>query len=56
MDAIAGRINLLNFISLIGGVFFGRCSEICGANHTFIPITVESVDPSFFFFWVFCNR
>jgi heme/copper-type cytochrome/quinol oxidase subunit 2 len=25
------------------GVFFGQCSELCGANHGFMPIVVESV-------------
>jgi len=23
------------------GVFYGQCSEICGANHRFIPISLE---------------
>lgn len=41
IDAIPGRIS--QFCSSIKriGIFFGQCSEICGANHRFIPIVVE---------------
>lgn len=37
-DAVPGRLNqlFLNFNRV--GIFFGECSEICGANHRFIPI------------------
>lgn len=31
------------FISNRPGVFVGQCSEICGANHRFMPIVVEFV-------------
>lgn len=41
MDAVPGRINQQYFRSNILGVFYGQCSEICGANHRFMPITVE---------------
>lgn len=43
IDAVPGRINQFCFSSKRRGVFFGQCSEICGANHRFIPIVVESV-------------
>jgi cytochrome c oxidase subunit 2 len=33
-------------------VFYGQCSEICGANHSFIPIALESVNISTFLNWV----
>ncbi|KYN16297.1 Cytochrome c oxidase subunit 2, partial [Trachymyrmex cornetzi] len=26
------------------GIFFGQCSEICGINHRFIPIAIESTN------------
>nr|YP_009186676.1 cytochrome c oxidase subunit II [Lepidochelys olivacea]AFP52753.1 cytochrome c oxidase subunit II [Lepidochelys olivacea]AFP52856.1 cytochrome c oxidase subunit II [Lepidochelys olivacea]AFP52908.1 cytochrome c oxidase subunit II [Lepidochelys olivacea] len=42
-DAIPGRLNQTTFIITRPGVFFGQCSEICGANHSFMPIVVESV-------------
>ena len=43
IDAVPGRINQFCFSSKRSGVFFGQCSEICGANHSFIPIVIESV-------------
>jgi cytochrome c oxidase subunit 2 len=44
-DAIPGRLNQLNILINRPGVFYGQCSEICGANHRFIPITLEAVKP-----------
>nr|ASW34697.1 cytochrome c oxidase subunit II [Quedenfeldtia trachyblepharus]ASW34710.1 cytochrome c oxidase subunit II [Quedenfeldtia trachyblepharus] len=41
-DAIPGRLNQTAFTALIPGLFYGQCSEICGANHSFMPIVVES--------------
>lgn len=43
IDAVPGRINQFCLSLKRTGVFFGQCSEICGANHRFIPIVVESV-------------
>lgn len=43
IDAIPGRLNHFCFSIKRTGVFFGQCSEICGANHRFIPIVLESV-------------
>lgn len=43
IDAIPGRINQFCFSCKRSGVFFGQCSEICGANHSFIPIVIESL-------------
>lgn len=43
IDAVPGRINQFCFSSKRRGVFFGQCSEICGANHSFIPIVIESI-------------
>nr|ADO22832.1 cytochrome c oxidase subunit II [Basileuterus bivittatus] len=42
-DAIPGRLNQTSFLASRPGVFYGQCSEICGANHSFMPIVVESV-------------
>ena len=41
VDAIPGRIRQFCSSSYRSGVFFGQCSEICGANHRFIPIVLE---------------
>lgn len=55
-DAIPGRLNQIGFISRRPGVFYGQCSEICGANHSFMPIAVEFVDYNSFSFWVFTQK
>jgi cytochrome c oxidase subunit 2 len=34
------------------GVYFGQCSELCGARHAFMPIAVEVVPPAQFAAWV----
>lgn len=41
VDAIPGRLNQLNVEISTVGVFYGQCSEICGANHRFMPIAVQ---------------
>nr|BBU26075.1 cytochrome c oxidase subunit 2 [Acanthaphritis unoorum] len=51
MDAVPGRLNQTAFISSRPGVFYGQCSEICGANHSFMPIVVESVPLEHFEAW-----
>lgn len=52
VDAVPGRLNQI-FSSPMGrGLFFGQCSEICGANHRFMPIVLESVPRALFKRWV----
>nr|YP_011017343.1 cytochrome c oxidase subunit II [Amblyomma dubitatum]WQF69006.1 cytochrome c oxidase subunit II [Amblyomma dubitatum] len=41
MDAIPGRLNQTFTIANRPGMFFGQCSEICGTNHSFMPISLE---------------
>lgn len=43
MDALPGRLNQTSFLATREGTFYGQCSEICGANHAFMPIVVEAV-------------
>ena len=43
-DAVPGRLNQLSLILNRPGLFLGQCSEICGANHRFMPIVVEGVN------------
>ena len=43
VDALPGRLNQTSTIAEREGTFYGQCSEICGANHSFIPIVVEAV-------------
>nr|YP_010373190.1 cytochrome c oxidase subunit II [Cadlina koreana]UPI11656.1 cytochrome c oxidase subunit II [Cadlina koreana] len=43
MDAVPGRLNSMSMFMEKPGVYYGQCSEICGANHSFMPIVVEAV-------------
>lgn len=47
-DATPGRLNQVAANITRTGLFFGQCSEICGANHSFIPIVVEACPHSVF--------
>lgn len=52
VDAVPGRLNQLGFTINNPGVFYGQCSEICGANHSFIPICLEVVNLKSFTHWI----
>uniref|UniRef100_A0AAU6PC35 Cytochrome c oxidase subunit 2 n=1 Tax=Ledropsis sp. TaxID=3133679 RepID=A0AAU6PC35_9HEMI len=52
LDALPGRVNQGLVYLLRSGLFFGQCSEICGSNHSFMPIVLESVSLSGFFNWL----
>nr|AIY61973.1 cytochrome c oxidase subunit 2 [Anoplotermes group nr. E1 TB-2014]AQP26660.1 cytochrome c oxidase subunit 2 [Anoplotermes sp. E1 TB-2017] len=51
-DATPGRLNQVSFSINRPGILYGQCSEICGANHSFMPITIESVSTNQFINWV----
>nr|YP_010311882.1 cytochrome c oxidase subunit II [Hampala salweenensis]UNA71572.1 cytochrome c oxidase subunit II [Hampala salweenensis] len=51
MDAVPGRLNQTAFMASRPGMFYGQCSEICGANHSFMPIVVEAVPLEYFENW-----
>nr|WRK67340.1 cytochrome c oxidase subunit 2 [Halter nutans] len=55
VDATPGRLNQTNFLMNRPGVFIGQCSEICGANHSFMPIVIESIPMKFFINWMKTN-
>nr|YP_010564242.1 cytochrome c oxidase subunit II [Latoia hilarata]UYX62226.1 cytochrome c oxidase subunit II [Latoia hilarata] len=52
VDANPGRLNQTNFFINRPGIFFGQCSEICGANHSFMPIVIESIHIKNFINWI----
>lgn len=52
VDAVPGRLNQLGFTITIPGVYYGQCSEICGANHSFIPIAIEAINLKSFINWI----
>nr|UTE83528.1 cytochrome c oxidase subunit 2 [Raillietina sp. HL-2022]UTE83540.1 cytochrome c oxidase subunit 2 [Raillietina sp. HL-2022] len=43
MDAIPGRLNYLLFCPSQHGVFVGYCAELCGVNHSIMPIVIEVI-------------
>nr|YP_009685533.1 cytochrome c oxidase subunit II [Nothobranchius nubaensis]QDX07395.1 cytochrome c oxidase subunit II [Nothobranchius nubaensis] len=51
MDAVPGRLNQAAFFITRPGVYYGQCSEICGANHSFMPIVLEAVPLEYFEGW-----
>nr|YP_009350132.1 cytochrome c oxidase subunit II [Microcerotermes newmani]AQP26397.1 cytochrome c oxidase subunit 2 [Microcerotermes newmani] len=51
-DATPGRLNQMSFTINRPGLLYGQCSEICGANHSFMPIVIESVSTNQFINWV----
>nr|QPN54165.1 cytochrome c oxidase subunit II [Maladera orientalis] len=52
VDATPGRLNQISFLINRTGLLYGQCSEICGANHSFMPIVIESISPTFFIKWI----
>jgi cytochrome c oxidase subunit 2 len=51
-DAIPGRLNQVSFLAKRPGTYYGQCSEICGSDHSFMPIVVEAVSQEKFVNWV----
>jgi cytochrome c oxidase subunit 2 len=51
IDAVPGRINDTWFKATIQGTFHGQCSELCGKDHAFMPITVRVTDDKGFAAW-----
>lgn len=52
VDANPGRLNQTNFFLNRPGIYYGQCSEICGANHRFIPIVIERISIKNFINWI----
>src|SRR6185312_8879655 len=55
VDAIPGRVQMFLINSNYIGTFYGQCSELCGVNHAFTPINVESLKEDMFFDWYLKN-
>nr|WP_047166444.1 cytochrome c oxidase subunit II [Sphingomonas sp. Y57] len=52
MDAVPGRLNETWFKAEREGLYYGQCSELCGARHGYMPIAVEVVSKDKFAEWV----
>lgn len=51
-DAVPGRLAQLWFKADREGVFFGQCSELCGKDHAYMPITVKVVSEEAYAKWL----
>ncbi|MCZ8370309.1 MAG: cytochrome c oxidase subunit II [Porphyrobacter sp.] len=52
MDAVPGRLNEKLLTIKEPGVYYGQCSELCGARHGYMPIVIEALPPAEFAAWV----
>ena len=52
VDAIPGRLNQTWFKATKLGTFYGQCSQLCGINHSFMPIEVKVVSQADYNAWV----
>jgi cytochrome c oxidase subunit 2 len=52
IDAVPGRLNETWLHIPEPGTYYGQCSELCGANHGFMPITIEALSKEAFEAWV----
>nr|AAN61505.1 cytochrome oxidase subunit 2 [Serromyia barberi] len=52
VDATPGRLNQTNMFMNRSGLYYGQCSEICGINHSFMPIIIESIPINKFIKWI----
>jgi cytochrome c oxidase subunit 2 len=52
IDAVPGRLNEAWFKATREGMYYGQCSELCGRDHAFMPISVRVVSEQAFSEWV----
>jgi cytochrome c oxidase subunit 2 len=52
IDAVPGRLNQISLFIKREGVFYGQCSELCGVNHGYMPISVKAVTLPTYIAWV----
>ena len=56
MDAVPGRINKTWFKATQTGVFYGQCSELCGARHAYMPIELHVVSDADYATWLAASK
>ena len=52
LDAVTGRLAETWFNASKEGVYFGQCSELCGKDHAYMPITVKVVPQEVYDAWL----
>jgi cytochrome c oxidase subunit 2 len=55
IDAIPGRLNETTIYTRREGLYYGQCSEICGINHAFMPISILVLSKNTFFDTLFTS-
>ncbi|NRB19641.1 MAG: cytochrome c oxidase subunit II [Rhodobacteraceae bacterium] len=55
-DGVPGRLAELWFSADVEGVYFGQCSELCGKDHAYMPITVKVVSEAAYAAWIAANK
>jgi len=55
VDACPGRLNQISLYIERVGQFFGQCSELCGLNHAFMPISVVAAPTEIYLHWLSNN-
>jgi len=56
IDAVPGRINDTWFKATREGIYYGQCSELCGVDHSFMPIAVRVVSDEEFTKWAAATK
>ena len=55
-DAVPGRLSQLWFKADVEGTYFGQCSELCGKDHAYMPITVKVVSQAEYDTWLAAQK
>lgn len=53
IDAVPGKLNEFIFYVERPGTFYGQCSELCGVNHAFMPIVIDSLQLTDYLEWYY---
>ncbi|HWA68793.1 MAG TPA: cytochrome c oxidase subunit II [Rhizomicrobium sp.] len=56
MDAVPGRLNQTWFKPTRIGVYYGQCSELCGARHAYMPIELHVVSDADYAAWLIASK
>lgn len=52
IDGCPGRLNQVGLFIKRAGLYYGQCSEICGVNHGFMPISVKVLPVDRYLYWI----
>jgi cytochrome c oxidase subunit II len=56
VDAVPGRLNEVWFKAEREGIYYGQCSELCGAYHAFMPIAIRVVNDAQYAEWIAASK